>query len=177
MAVIAEQGLVDSLVGSAFGAHDVAVEYDDVFDDDHDSTEFAFDPFEALLIDRLLEYWDLNDRALREYLGEEGAIEDATRLSHIISLLEGQLDEPDSDLVPAIFAYPLKDSQGRVALISFSSTGYSFSGVSDTFLGVYLDESSIRRHLKDEGYVTNEEELNSEISRRGDFLLSYWSHE
>ena len=177
MAVIAEQGLVDSLVGSAFGGHDVEVEYDEVFDDGHDSTDFAFDPFEVLLIDRLLEYWDLNDRTLRDYLGEEGIIDDAARLSHIISLLEGQLDEPDSDLVPAIFAYPLKDSQGRGALIAFSSTGYSFSGISDTFLGVFQDESSIRRYLREEGYVMNEEELNSEIKKRGESLLSYWSHE
>jgi hypothetical protein len=177
MAVIAEQGLVDSLVGSAFGGHDVEVEYDEVFDDGHDSTDFAFDPFEALLIDRLLEYWDLNDRTLRDYLGEEGVIDDATRVSHVASLLAGEFEEPDSDLVPAIFAYPLKDSQGRVALIAFSSTGYRFSGISDTFLGVYLDESSIRRHLKEEGYVMNEEELNSEIKKRGESLLSYWSHE
>jgi hypothetical protein len=175
MAVIAEQEFIDLLVESAFGGHDVEVEYDEVFDDDQDSADFAFDPFDALLIDRLLEYWDLNDLTLREYLGEEGTIEDATRLAHIISLLEEQLDEPDSDLVPAIFAYSLKDSQGRVALISFSSTGYSFSGVSASFLGVYLDESSLRRHLKDEGYVSNEEELNSEISRRGNSLLSYWA--
>ena len=175
MGVIAEQGLVDSLVESAFGGHDIEVEYGDIFDEDHDSFDVFFDPFDALLIDRLLENWDLNDGTLREYLEDEDTIDDTARLSHIVSLLEGQLDEPDSDLVPAIFAHPLKDSQGRGALIAFSSTGYSFSGISNTFLGVFLDESSIRRFLREEGYVMDEGDLNAEIARRGDSLLSYWA--
>ena len=184
MAIIASQLLVDALVEAAYGGPSLSVAYDDVFDIDHDSSTHAvIDPFVALSVEWLLDYWDLSDDALHNYVGDdglreivghEGELKDEGRIEWLSSRLHGELEEPDADLTPIAYAFELVDSQGRAALAGIFGRGYSFTGVSREIIGVFPDKTAIYHHIKAAGYVINQEELDAEIHRRGDFLLRNW---
>ena len=186
MTIIADQTLVDFLVNSAFGEAQVSVPYSAVFDEDHDSsTDSPIDPFIALSVERLLDYWDLSDDTLHEYVGDdglheivgsEGELNDEDRIAWLSSRLHGELEDPDADLTPIAYAFELVDSQGRTALAAIFGTGYSFTGINRQIVGVFPNETAIYDHLRAVGYVMDQDELDAEIGKRGGSLLSNWKH-
>ncbi len=131
--------------------------------------------FQAFRVDALGE-GRLNDDAFREELSldEDDDITDDDRAEYVRDVLRDEVAgaEPgDSDVHPLCRGIWVEDSEGRSALLAYSTSAAGFSGNSIEWLGLYDDEEELRETMRGRGYVVEPEDVD-EVDQ--DELLALW---
>lgn len=113
--------------------------------------------------DKLLEFDRDNLGILEESLSPERMEElengaDPTpgeRKRYRASLLRQVKDgDSDADMVPGFWIHSIRDTSGNEIYALTMATGYSFSGISTDFHGLFLWEKDCIEYLKESGVVT-----------------------
>lgn len=100
----------------------------------------------------------LNDNDLADHLGvESDQITDNNRIDYARDLIVSQTSDFDADFSPAYRGGVIQSSSGVEALVVYSVTGYSFSGIDISFEGVFSSEEYFRETTRSKNrYLTDE---------------------
>jgi len=109
----------------------------------------------------------LSDQDLSDHDGSSiDEITNADRIAYARQLLVDQTSEYDSDFNPSFMGAEIKSTGGVGALMVFSVTGYSFSGVSVDCYGVFQSLDDFKGSAHDKGLILSCEISDVDDTRR-----------
>jgi hypothetical protein len=109
----------------------------------------------------------LSDQQLSDYDGRSlDEITNPDRIAYARQLLVRETSEYDSDFSPAFRGAEIKSTEGAGALLVFSVTGYSFSGVSLDCYGAFRSLHDFKAGAHDKGYILSFEISDVDDTRR-----------
>jgi len=97
---------------------------------------------------------------------EVDKITNADRIVYARELLISEASEPDADFSPAFMGKEVESAEGVSALVVFSVTGYSFSGVDTNCYGVFRSLDDFKKDAHSKGYILSDEISDIEDTRR-----------
>jgi hypothetical protein len=109
----------------------------------------------------------LSDQDLSVYDGSGfDEITNADRIAYARQLLLDEVSQCDSDFSPAFVGAEIKSTDGVGALLVFSVTGYSFSGVSVNCYGAFRSLDDFKGSAHNDGYILDCEISDVDDTRR-----------